>query len=107
MIELERSLIQNLSKTKFWRRYVDGTICFVKLGSIEYIISVLNSFHKNIQFTYKVENNAKLPFLDVLIMRNDENITTIVYRKESNSDVIYIETLHANIMEERDTENFS
>ena len=41
MIELERSLIPNLRKIKFWRRYVDDTICFVKIGSIEYIRSVL------------------------------------------------------------------
>ena len=87
MIELEKSLIPNLSKIKFWRRYVDDTICFVKIGSIEYIRSVLNSFHINIQFTYEVESNTKFSFLDVLLKRNDKNITTTVYRKESNSDV--------------------
>ena len=53
MIELERSRIPNLQKITFWRRYVDDTICFVKIGSTEYIRSVLNSFHTNIQFTYR------------------------------------------------------
>ena len=53
MIELERSLIPNLSEIKFWRRYVDNTICFAKIESSEYIISLLNSLHKNIQFTYE------------------------------------------------------
>ena len=48
---------------------------------------MLNSFHKNIQFTYEVESNAKLPFLDMLLMRNHNDITTTVYRKDSNSDV--------------------
>ena len=52
MIELERSLIPNPQKIAFWRRYVDDTICFVKIGLIEYIRSLLNSFHRNIQFTY-------------------------------------------------------
>ena len=37
MIELERSLIPNLRKIKFWRRYVDDTTCFAKIGLIEYI----------------------------------------------------------------------
>ena len=87
MVELERSLIPNLRKMKFWRCYVNDTICFVKIRSIEYIRSVLNSFHKNIQFTYEVESNAKLPFLDVLLMRNHSNITRTVHRKEGNSDV--------------------
>ena len=35
MIELERSLIPNLRKIKFWRRCVDDTICFIKIGSID------------------------------------------------------------------------
>ena len=60
------------------------TLCFFKIGSIEYIRSVLNSFHKNIQFTYEIESNAKLPFLDILLMRNHDNITTTVYRKEND-----------------------
>ena len=54
MEELERSLIPYLLEIKCWRRYVDDTICFVKIGSIEYIRSVLKSFHKNIQFVYEV-----------------------------------------------------
>ena len=63
MTELERSLFPNLRKIKFWRCCVDDTIYFVKIGSIEYIRSVLNSFHKSSQFTYEVEINARLPFL--------------------------------------------
>ena len=45
---------------------------------------MLNSFHKNIKFTYEVESNAKLPFLDVLLMQNDEGITTTVYQNISD-----------------------
>ena len=48
---------------------------------------MLNSFHKNIQFTYEVESNVKLPFLDMLPMQNHTDITVTVYRKDSNSDV--------------------
>ena len=86
MIELERLLAPNLSKIKLWGRYIDDSICFAKFGLIEYIISVLNSSHRKITFTYEVGGNAKLAFLDVLLMRNDEDIATAVYRKESISD---------------------
>ena len=34
-------------------------ICFVNIGSIEYVLSVLNSFHKEIQFTYEIGNNEQ------------------------------------------------
>ena len=70
---------------------------------------MLNSFHKNIQFTYEVESNAKLRFLDVLLMRNDEDITTTVYQKEKEviQIIFTLGLFHIYIMEERDTENFS
>ena len=87
MIELERSLISNFRKIKLWRRFVDDSICFVYIGPTDYIRSVLNSFHKNIRFTYEMGSNAKLPFADMLLMRNHKDIATTVYRKESNSDV--------------------
>ena len=60
---------------------------FVLPKLCRYIISMLNSFQKNIQFNYDVKSNAKLPFLDILVMRSHSDITTTVYRKESNSDV--------------------
>lgn len=56
MIELAISLIPNLSKINFWRCYVDGTICFIKIRLIEYITLVLNSFRKKhsiYQWTWK------------------------------------------------------
>ena len=47
MIELENSFLPNLTKyTTFGKRYVDDTICFVKIGTTEFIISVLKSFYK-------------------------------------------------------------
>ena len=37
MIELERSLVPSLRNIKFWRRYVDDTVCFAKIVSIHNI----------------------------------------------------------------------
>ena len=42
MIELE-NLVKYIT---FWKQYVDDTICFVKIGTTEFIISVFNSFKK-------------------------------------------------------------
>ena len=43
---LERSLVPKLNVyLNFWRRYVDDTITFIKIGSAEYLLSVLNNFH--------------------------------------------------------------
>ena len=54
MVELENSLLPDLTKyITFWKRNVDDAICFVKKGTTEFIISVFNSFEKNIQFTFE------------------------------------------------------
>ena len=88
MIELETSLSPELiDYIQFWKRYVDDTICFIKVGSVNYILSVLNSFDVNIKFTYELEHDGKLPFIDVLLCRSGKKIYTTVYRKAINDDV--------------------
>ena len=89
MIELEKSLLPDIyiQYIKFWMRYIDDTTPYVKIGSIKHISSLLNSFHKNIQFTFESENKGTLPFLDVLLCRNGSELTTTVYRKKTNNDI--------------------
>ena len=61
MIELGNSLLPNFTKyITFWKGYVDDTICFVKIDTTELIISFLNIFDKNVQFTYEEENDEIL-----------------------------------------------
>ena len=56
MVELEKSLIPNLMEHMSpWKRYVHDTIAVIKLSSIEHVLSILNSFHQNIEFKYELE----------------------------------------------------
>ena len=88
MVNLERLLVPKLNVyINFWRRYVDDTITFVKKGSVEYLLSVLNNFHPNTKFTYEIEVELKLAFFDILLHRDGHDIITIVYRKVTNNDV--------------------
>ena len=87
-IELENSLLPNLTKhIKFWKRYAHDTVCFAKIGTTEVIVSFLNSFGKNIQFTFEEENDEIIQFLDTLISKNRNDITTSVYRKLTCNDI--------------------
>ena len=92
MVELEQLLIPTLSnKILFWKRYVDDTICFIKKDSINYVLEALNSSHKNIKFTFEVQKELKIAFLDVLLIRKNGSIETTVHRKKTNTDIyIYI-----------------
>ena len=89
MVELERSVIPTLmDKMKCWTRYADDTLCHIKADSIDYVLKMLNGFHRNIHFTYEVETDSKISFSDVLVIRDsNNNINTIVYRKSTNNDI--------------------
>ena len=88
MIELEKAILPELTECiKYWKRYVGDTISFVKLGTISYIITKLNSFDNNIQFTFEEEDKGTLPFLDVLSCKKGNSILATVFRKHTNNDI--------------------
>ena len=73
MVDLERSLVPLFTaELSFWKRYVDDTITFVKTGTVDHILSVLNNFHPNIQFTYETEYNFKLSFLMLCCLEREK-----------------------------------
>ena len=56
MVELERTILPTLKEHMSpWKRYVDGTISYIKEESIEHVSSRLNGYHENIEFTYEIE----------------------------------------------------
>ena len=65
MVELDRRLLPRLTEYMTpWKRYVDDTIATIKLTSTDHFLMLLNTFHKNIKFTYELEINKKITFLD-------------------------------------------
>ena len=88
MVELERTILPTLGElVSPWKRYVDNTISYIKEASIEYVLCKLNGYRNNIEFTYEIENDGMLPFLDVLVLRKDYAVETTVYRKSTNNDI--------------------
>ena len=57
-----------------WKQYVDNTIAVIKLSSMEHALSVLNSFHQNIEFTYELEKNLQINFLEVMLIRTNDTL---------------------------------
>ena len=104
MVELENSLVLTLNESiTLWQRFVDGSIMFVKNDNIDCTLDQLNSFHEQIQFTYEVEHNNKLPFLDVLLIKDANKIDTTVYRKPVNTDIDLNWNTHAPTTWKRET----
>ena len=54
---------------------------------MNYIITKLNSFDNNIQFTFEEEDKRTLPFPDALICRKGNSIVRTVFCKPTNNDI--------------------
>ena len=82
--KLEITLVPKLKQhVHNWKRYVDDTFVYVKNDSIKYVLSVLETFHSNIKFTYERKVDNTPPFLGVLFIRNSDHLHTTVYREKA------------------------
>ena len=75
MVDLETKIMPTVKKhmTPWWR-YVDDTIAYIKVKDIEKVLKAINAHHENIKFTYELEDNDTISFLDVKIFRNGRKI---------------------------------
>ena len=88
-ISLEQNILPKLkSYSCTWRRYADDNLAYVLPKKIDLVIHELNSYHSNIKFTYELELENKLAFLDVCVTRINKNeIETSALRKATNTNI--------------------
>ena len=69
-----------------WKRYLDD--CFIfwtkSLSELHEFHDLLNNLHTSIKFTVDI-NETELPFLDILIIKENRNITTDLYYKKTDT----------------------
>ena len=73
----------------FWKRYVDDTCIAIHPEESEEFHGHLNSIEPPIQFTKEIQQDNKLPFLDInlnLMKEDDGTISTSVYQKKTQMD---------------------
>ena len=74
MQDLEEEIIKKLDFTvPLFYRYVDDTILFIPKDKINNIVDKFNKYHERLKFTFEIENNNSIPFLNILIIRNNDN----------------------------------
>ena len=88
MEDLEEIAISKfVSPPIFWKRYVDDICTALPESLIQQFLDDLNSIEQSIKFTFEVEENEKLAFLDTAITHHkDGSLTTSVYRKKTHTD---------------------
>ena len=67
---------------------MDDTFAYALPNKTDMILHELHSYHPNIKFTYELESNNKLAFLDVSARStNDNKVETSVYRKATCTNI--------------------
>ena len=65
---------------------VDDTFCILRKGSTEELLHHLNGVRPTIKFTMKQEEHGKIPFLNMLLRREDGRLDVSVCRKPTHMD---------------------
>ena len=80
-----------------WLRYVDDVLIIAPQNlNLPDKLEKLNEVHENIKFTLEEEENQRLNFLDVTIIRGDNGVKFKVYRKPTNKeDYIHFYSSHS------------
>jgi Reverse transcriptase (RNA-dependent DNA polymerase) len=86
MKKFETDLSKDKRFPRCWLRYVDDIFVILKEAEIDNTLDWINDQHGNIQFTIEKESNNQLPFLDVLVKRNEKQINFSIYRKPTNTE---------------------
>ena len=81
LIQEHRSLF------KGWTRYVDDVWCVIRKRSLKRALEVLNGKEPTIKFTHEVEEDSKLPFLEVVVIRKEGALEFEIYRKSTHGDL--------------------
>lgn len=68
-------------------KYVDDILAIVPKRLVSRVLTLLNSFDAKIQFTMELEKDDTLPYLDLLIIRDNNKIITNWYRKPTASNM--------------------
>ena len=72
----------------FHKRYVDDIFVLLKSENhVNNLLFYLNSKHRNIRFTYEIEKDRPLAFLDINVYRGNNKFETSVHHKSTFSGV--------------------
>ena len=68
----------------FYKRHVDDIfVLFKRPEHVNPFVEYMNSKHKNISFSFEIEKDGQMFFLDVNVFHENGKFVTCVYRKET------------------------
>ena len=85
----EKALDSAPTKPHVWYRNVDDTFMILHEYAIQEFTEHINSQSEHIKFTIEAEQDGQLPFLDTLVILNDDStLKTKIYRKPTHRPIL-------------------
>ena len=82
----------------FYKRYAVDTLSKMPdVSSASEFLLILNEIHPSLSFTMELEDNGKLPFLGMGIIRNGPRLDTKVYVKPSDTGLLLHYQSHVDV----------
>ena len=98
MCNVEEQLTNQNKMTAFYNRYVDDTLRKMRdISSASEVLSKLNEIHPSLSFTMELEDNGKLPFIGMVIIRKGPRLDTKIYVKPTNTVPLLYYQSHADV----------
>ncbi|XP_075167800.1 uncharacterized protein LOC142239953 [Haematobia irritans] len=85
MEELLDDVFKNIPKPPILTKYVDDIFAIIKASVVDETLKALNSYNRQIQFTKELEQDNKLPYLDVVIHGQGNQLRLNWYQKPTAS----------------------
>lgn len=86
MSYFEMDLKKSGNFPRVWYRYVDDVYAIIKKHQLrQFLGKINNTKYPTIKFTYEAEEENKLNFLDVTVIRNNGKLEFDIYRKPTNT----------------------
>ena len=90
MSDLEKRCLEMLKTTHrctrlFFIRYIDDILLCTDSSHINTIVNIFNSYNDRLRFTYELEKDKTLNFLEITLKRSDDKLLFNWYRKSTNT----------------------
>ena len=106
MCNIEKQLETENKMPTFYKRYVDDTLSTMPdFETASEFLTALNNGHPSIDFTMELQENGRLPFLGMNIIRNGSRLDTKVYGKPTDTGLLLHSHSHVDGSYKRSLKN--
>ena len=98
--DMEKIYLTRYTKSiKFYGRYVDNFFLIITKNKLNMLLNLVNNMHKRLKFTYEIEDNNRLSFLDIMVIGNKNTSISLDLFKKNIASGRYLNYLSSHTIQ--------